>query len=86
MLSFVRDDAGDAFFCFLRNRLLRGGIVLLSSVYDDDGLLSNRPLRGVIVLLSSVYDDAGIGKEFAGSQVGVVCWGCRCGGFVWSNE
>ena len=49
-------------------------------------LLSNWPLRGVIVLLSSVYDDAGIGKEFACSEVGVVCWGCRCGNFTESGE
>ena len=45
-------------------------------------LLRNWPLRGVIVLLRSVYDVAWIGKEFACSQVGVVCWGCRCGNFT----
>ena len=42
----------------------------------------NWPLRGVIVLLSSVCDDAGIGKEFACSQVRVVCRGCKCGNFT----
>ena len=51
------------------NWQLRGVIVLLS----------NWPLSGVIVLFRSVYDVPWIGKEFAGSQVRVICWGCGCG-------
>ena len=51
------------------------------------GALRLRCSAGMLrLLLSSVCDDAGIGLDFGGSQVGVVCWGCRCGGFVWSNE
>ena len=37
-------------------------------------------------MLRSICDDAGIGKEFACSQVGVVCWGFRCGNFTESGQ